>query len=127
MKRRGFSIIDIVFAVLFVSILVLVGMKFMLSGEKQYQRSREATAFDLAASNLFEELYASPPRDGNYEKYVNHYGAEVASYDEAAYLLRYSVREDMELLKDIVLNIMDRDGTDIKKTMTTRYYIGGRE
>lgn len=127
MRKRAFSIIDIVFAVLFVSILVLVGMKFMIAGGKQYEKAREATAFDLAASNLFESLYASPREDGNYEAYVNEFGREVASYGEAKYLLRFSVKEDMDLLKEIVLNIMDRDGTKILKTVTTSHYIGGRD
>lgn len=126
MRRRAFSIIDIVFAVLFVSVLILVGMKFMITGEKQYQKSREATAFDLACSNLFEELYAEPEEDGVYQRFIDENGKEVASYEEADYLLIYTVSEYMEKLKEIAVTILDRDGRVIYKTVSTKHYIGGR-
>lgn len=126
MRKKAFSIIDIVFALLFVSILVLVGLKFMIAGDKQYENAKMATAFDLASSNLFEELYAYPKNDGAYETYLDSLGNAMDGAENAAYLMKYDIKEDVEGLKSISLKIMDKKTQLVMKSMEHKIYVGGR-
>ncbi len=71
MKRRGLSIIDIIFAVLFLSIVLGISMMVFSTSLKKSEESIYTTSMTTLMMNEVEKLSAGECESGQYTDYYN--------------------------------------------------------
>lgn len=90
-KRRAFTMIDIIFAVLFIFILLIVGLKFIFTSKEMNQNALLKEDAMFLVSNAIEEYQDAPKRG---EKQSFHYDVSLDETEEGNAHLSY--RLDLE-------------------------------
>lgn len=124
-KRRGFSLIETIFAILLVFLLVVVGLNFLLKGEKLFNASLQKTVFDNVAADIVERNYAYPRSEGVYEHYIDEYGNLSDSEETATYRVKTELREIMPKLMAISVEIYSTGRSELLFGLESKQYQGG--
>lgn len=120
-KKKGFSFIDIIFAVLFVSLLSLVGLKLYLESNIISKNTEKLTVATFHASNFIESLYKETDLLGKGSVYIDFSG-EICQKKDAYLIMKYSVKPLIKNLRKVSLEMLDLNSNKKLFELQTKIY-----
>ncbi len=123
-KKLGFSLIDIIFAIFFLSLFALVGLKLYLGSLDISSSTKDLTVGSLAASNVVESIYFNDYEYGEHLRYLNSEGL-MTDEDDASFVLKYTVTSKMEALDEVKVEVLSLEDDTLVFSLDTKVYTGG--
>ncbi len=126
MNNRGFTLIEIIFSIAFLSVVSVVMLSLLATS---FEVENETDLMDMAilkVSNEIEEIKAIEINENQIiEKHYSEYWKEV-SKKEAMYTLTAKIQQDINYeqgLYDIIIDIKDvKEGAVVIATRTKHYW-----
>ncbi len=125
-KKRAFSMIDIIFAVLFVFIMLILGLKFIYTSKEIDTKSSSTDLATIIIANEIESYHNHPQalRNGEFEFYYDKMGVKLKNAgNDAHYTLCLKSEIIKENLDSLALSVYELESEDKILQFDTKVYI----
>ncbi len=125
-KRKAITMIDIIFSILFVFIMLILGLKFILSSRDIDYKSNSESIATMILSNEIEIYTSNSVRNSSYEYYYDESGNRLddgIDKSEAVYKIEINSQEIDYNLDELYLEIFDCNKGEKISEVKTKVYI----
>ncbi len=121
-KKKALTMIDIIFATLFVFIMIIVGLKFIFTAKGLDYKSESIDIASIILSNEIELYNSKPSRDMEFEKYFDK-DAEIVEKSQASYKLKLKSEKIKDNFDKVYIAVYDEKNDEMILDIDTKVYI----